>query len=105
MIKSVLEQADSKSFSGSIFWLFFEDLDDLIDVVVGFGNRSDIGDLPFPIDQKDSFQGLFTDRVESSGGVVRRLISARLSNRKERRQYAEALEAIRTQDEPDEGAR
>lgn len=48
---------------------------------------------------------VFTDRVESSGGVVRRLISARLSNRKERRQYAEALEAIRTQDEPDEGAR
>lgn len=48
---------------------------------------------------------VFTDRVEPSGGVVRRLISARLSNRKERRQYAEALDAIRAQDEPDEGAR
>ena len=48
---------------------------------------------------------VFTDRVESTGAVVRRLISARLSNRKERRQYAEALEAIRAQGEPDEGAR
>ena len=43
-----------------------------------------------------------TDRVEQ-GGVVRRIISARLSNRKERRRYAETLEAIRTQDEPDQG--
>ena len=43
--------------------------------------------------------------VEPTGGVVRRLISARLSKRKERRQYAEALEAIRAQGEPDEGAR
>ena len=48
---------------------------------------------------------VFTDRVEPSSGVVRHLISARLSNRKERRLYAEALEAIREQDEPDEGAR
>ena len=48
---------------------------------------------------------VFTDRVEPTGGVVRRLISARLSNRKERRQYAEALEATRTQSESDEGAR
>lgn len=48
---------------------------------------------------------VFTDRVEQTGGVVRRLVSARLSNRKERRQYAEALEAIRAQGEPDEGAR
>ncbi len=48
---------------------------------------------------------VFTDRVEPTGDVVRRLISARLSNRKERRQYAEALEATRAQNEPDEGAR
>jgi uncharacterized DUF497 family protein len=42
---------------------------------------------------------VFTDRVESEGGVVRRLISARLSNRKERRRYAEAIEASRSSDE------
>lgn len=48
---------------------------------------------------------VFTDRVASTGEVVRRLISARLSNCKERRQYAEALEAIRAQGESDEGAR
>lgn len=48
---------------------------------------------------------VFTDRVESTGGIVRRVISARLSNRKERRHYAEALEAIRSQNDADERAR
>ena len=42
---------------------------------------------------------VFTDRVESERGVIRRLISARLSNRKERRRYAEAIEASRSSDE------
>lgn len=42
---------------------------------------------------------VFTDRVEPERGVVRRLISARLSNRKERRRYAEAIEASRSSDE------
>ncbi len=51
------------------------------------------------------FTVVFTDHVVSTGEVVRRLICARLSNRKERRQYVEALEAIRAQGEPDEGAR
>ena len=37
---------------------------------------------------------VFTDRVAPTGAVVRRVISARLSNRKERRRYAESLEAI-----------
>lgn len=45
---------------------------------------------------------VFTDRVDH-GRIFRRLISARLSNRKERRRYAEALEAIRAQDDPDQG--
>jgi uncharacterized protein len=44
---------------------------------------------------------VFTDRVESERGVVRRLISARLSNRKERRRYAEAIEDSRSSDEPE----
>jgi uncharacterized protein len=44
---------------------------------------------------------VFTDRVESERGVVRRLISARLSNRKERRRYAEAIEDGRSSDEPE----
>jgi uncharacterized DUF497 family protein len=38
---------------------------------------------------------VFTDRLAPTGAVVRRVISARLSNRKERRRYAESLEAIR----------
>lgn len=46
---------------------------------------------------------VYTDRVEPDGSVVRRIISARLSKRKERRRYAETLEAIRPQEEPDEG--
>jgi uncharacterized DUF497 family protein len=37
---------------------------------------------------------IFTDRVDPSGTVVRRLISARVSNRKERHRYAESLKAI-----------
>ena len=36
---------------------------------------------------------VFTDRVAADHGVVRRLISARLRNRKERRHYAEAVES------------
>jgi hypothetical protein len=48
---------------------------------------------------------VFTDRVRPDGGVVRRVISARLSNRKERRRYAEALEASQGSHEADEGAR
>ena len=34
---------------------------------------------------------VFTDRVASDGAIVRRIISARLSHRKERRRYAEAI--------------
>ena len=37
---------------------------------------------------------VFTDRQLPTGAVVRRVISARLSNRKERRRYAESFEAI-----------
>jgi uncharacterized protein len=55
---------------------------------------------------------VFTDRVVVDGAVVRRIISARVSNRRERRRYAEAIEQVRpprvgedaTQD-ADEGAR
>ncbi len=43
---------------------------------------------------------VFTDRVDPDGGIVRRLISARVSHRKERRRYAEILKAIQS---PDEG--
>ena len=42
---------------------------------------------------------VFTDRLAPTGAGVRRLISARLSNRKERRRYAESLEAIRPEDD------
>ena len=42
---------------------------------------------------------VFTDRLSPTGTVVRRVISARLSNRKERRRYAESLEAIAPEDE------
>ena len=48
---------------------------------------------------------VFTDRVGSEHAVVRRLISARLSNRKERRRYAEAIEARQPQSDPDPGPR
>jgi uncharacterized protein len=39
---------------------------------------------------------VFTDRLETGGVVVRRLISARLSSRKERDRYAQAIQARRT---------
>ena len=42
---------------------------------------------------------VFPDRVDPGGGVVRRVISARVSNRKERRRYAESLKAIQPSDE------
>jgi len=45
---------------------------------------------------------VFTDRVDPGGGLVRRLISVRVSNRKERRRYAESLKATQS---PDEGTR
>ena len=45
---------------------------------------------------------VFTDRVTSDGAIVRRIISARLSHRKERRRYAETLETLASQKEPDE---
>jgi len=48
---------------------------------------------------------VYTDRVDADGNVVRRLMSARLSNRKERRRYAEILETTRPHEAPDEGAR
>ena len=35
---------------------------------------------------------VYTDRAGTGGGVVRRIISARLSNRREREAYFEALE-------------
>lgn len=44
---------------------------------------------------------VFTDRVGVDRTIVRRLISARLSNRQERRRYAEALEASQPQSDPD----
>ena len=43
---------------------------------------------------------VFTDRVAAAGGRVRRIISARVSHRKERRRYAESLEATRPPDDP-----
>jgi len=48
---------------------------------------------------------VFTGRVAADGAIVRRIISARVSSRKERRRYAESLEAIRPQDDPDAGPR
>lgn len=48
---------------------------------------------------------VFTDRVAADGAIVRRVISARVSSRKERRRYAESLEAIRPQGGPDAGPR
>lgn len=48
---------------------------------------------------------VFTDRPASDGTIVRRVISARVSNSKERRRHAESLEAIRPQDDPDAGTR
>ncbi len=48
---------------------------------------------------------VFTDRVAPTGEIVRRVISARVSSRKERRRYAEKLEAISPQEDPDAGPR
>ena len=55
---------------------------------------------------------VFTDRVVADGAIVRRIISARVSHRKERRRYAEALEQARaprdgedTDQDADEGSR
>ena len=48
---------------------------------------------------------VFTDRVAGGGGIVRRLISARVSSRKERRHYVQSLEATHTQADPDAGPR
>ena len=48
---------------------------------------------------------VFTDRVVVDGAIVRRVISARLSNRKERRRYAEAIEASQPQSDSDPGPR
>jgi uncharacterized protein len=48
---------------------------------------------------------VFTDRVAPGGAIVRRIISARLSHRKERRRYAEAvLEASPPPPAGEEGA-
>ena len=44
---------------------------------------------------------VFTDRVGDERAIVRRVISARLSNRKERRRYAEAIEASQPQSDSD----
>ena len=48
---------------------------------------------------------VFTDRVGDERAIVRRIISARLSNRKERRRYAEAIEASQPQSDADPGPR
>ena len=41
---------------------------------------------------------VFTDRMDPDGGEVRRLISAGVSHRKERRRYAESVKAIQSPD-------
>jgi uncharacterized protein len=55
---------------------------------------------------------VFTDRVAADGAIVRRIISARVSHRKERRRYAEAIQQARpprggadADEDADEGAR
>ena len=48
---------------------------------------------------------VFTDRVGEARQVVRRIISARLSKRKERRRYAEAIEASQPESSAEPGAR
>ncbi len=45
---------------------------------------------------------VYTDRRAADGGLVRRLISARVSNRKERRRYVKEFEAASRQ-VPDSG--
>lgn len=42
---------------------------------------------------------VFTDRFAPTGAVLRRVISARLSNRKERHRYAESLEVSAPDDD------
>ena len=44
--------------------------------------------IPLPV--------VFTDRVAADGAIVRRIISARVSHRKERRRYAEAIQQARS---------
>ena len=64
-----------------------------------------------PLDLADNvpLTVVFTDRVASDGAAVRRVISARLSQRKERRRYAEAIAQVspptRDDEDADEGAR
>ena len=48
---------------------------------------------------------VFTDRVRDDHAIVRRIISARLSNRKERRRYAEIIETSQPQSDADPGPR
>ena len=51
---------------------------------------------------------VFTDRVAADGAIVRRIISARVSHRTERRCYAEVSQqarAPRDGEDPDEGPR
>jgi uncharacterized protein len=48
---------------------------------------------------------VYTDRLSSTGGPVRWIISARISHRKERRRYAETLAALRALEDPDAGPR
>jgi uncharacterized DUF497 family protein len=48
---------------------------------------------------------VFTDRVTAEGAVVRRIISARVSSRKERRRYAKALQQAETPDDSEPGSR
>ncbi len=52
--------------------------------------------IPLPI--------VYTDCVDSTGGIIRRLISARVSDSKERQRYVQALDAIHPQDDADTGA-
>jgi hypothetical protein len=52
--------------------------------------------IPLPI--------VHTDCVDSTGGIIRRLISARVSDRRERQRYVQALEAIHPQDDANAGA-
>ncbi len=47
---------------------------------------------------------VFTDRIAPDGSIVRRIISARVSNRKERRRYAQDIQEVGPQ-EPDAGPR
>lgn len=42
---------------------------------------------------------VFADRIDPAGLVVRRLISARVSNRKERRRYAQSVQEAESLDE------